>query len=58
MNDDEGLRASLIASGYEQAKLFSEEAYRARLASVYDRFLLSRKERAARGTAKLEAASS
>jgi glycosyltransferase involved in cell wall biosynthesis len=39
VNDDEGLRASLVAKGYEQAKRFSEEAYRARLSTVYERFL-------------------
>ncbi|MBV8910251.1 MAG: glycosyltransferase family 4 protein, partial [Gammaproteobacteria bacterium] len=39
VNEDEGLRASLVARGHEQAKLFSEEAYLARLRTVYDRFL-------------------
>jgi glycosyltransferase involved in cell wall biosynthesis len=49
VNADEGLRASLVARGYEQAKLFSEEAYQARLKTVYDRFLGStRRERVVR----------
>lgn len=39
VDNDEGLRTSLVARGYEQARLFSEEAYLARLASVYERFL-------------------
>jgi glycosyltransferase involved in cell wall biosynthesis len=39
VDQDAGLRAELTAKGFEQAKLFSEEAYLARLRSVYERFL-------------------
>lgn len=38
LDSDEGLRAALSLKGVQQAAKFSEEAYRQRLASVYDRY--------------------